>query len=279
MLILYPTRLFHKCLNWCGIRWHSLHAFADAFNGCYRNGSDGTCDCRCFAGFYLLFRIVYVISAATPSMSVSHSNLYKLIFIASLFLFTLVSPYKSRIYNIWDSSYLAIAAYYYAVGSQPRWLAEVLVYILSSSLFLFPWIVICVKIIFITDTRCSRWLRSHAEKMRTRSADIGSERNACDEENDLPDRLVNSGNYRMLNGENSCEELNRINTVDVPTYGIVWLLYMLCLGLVWPSECIHQCVTITCSEVSVSIHTLIVFFHSKWKQNDLCILAWHHFSL
>ncbi len=219
VLILYPTRLFHKCLNCCGIRWHSLHAFADAFNGCYKNGSDGRCDCRYFAGFYLLLRIVYVL---TPPGSVLHYNLLKLMCIASLFLFTLVSPYKSRIYNIWDSSCLAIIAFYYAVADQPGWLVTVLSTILSVSFLLFPWITICLKITLITDTRCSRWLRSLAEKMRTRSADIGSERNACDEENDLPDRLVNSGNYRMLTGENICEELNRINTVDVPTYGIVW---------------------------------------------------------
>ncbi len=115
---------------------------------------------------------------------------------------------------------MAIVAYYCAVD-RPLDFAYTLAGVLSLILLLFPWIVICLKIILMTDTRCSRWLRSLAEKMRTRSADIGGERNACDEENDLPDRLVNSGDYRMLTGEDICEELNRINTVDVPTYGVI----------------------------------------------------------
>ncbi len=117
VLILYPTRLFHKCLNCCGIQWHAVHAFADAFNGCYRSGADSKCDCRCFAGFYLLLSISYLVIATLQPMSVPQLYLYTLIWIYSLLLFALVSPYNNRIYNIWDSSYLAcaLAAYYPAI--------------------------------------------------------------------------------------------------------------------------------------------------------------------
>ena len=54
VVVLYPTQVFQKCLNCGRIRWHAVHAFADAFNGCYKDGTTGTWDYRCFAGFYLL---------------------------------------------------------------------------------------------------------------------------------------------------------------------------------------------------------------------------------
>ncbi len=56
--------------------------------------------------------------------------------------------------------------------------------------------------------------------MTTEYRDIDVERSYCNEVNDLPDRLVNSGSYRMLTGGNSCGELNSIDGGDVPTYGI-----------------------------------------------------------
>ena len=40
------------------MRWQFLHTFADAFQGCYKNGTYSTCDYRYFAGLYLFFRIV-----------------------------------------------------------------------------------------------------------------------------------------------------------------------------------------------------------------------------
>ena len=58
LMLLYPTRTFQKCLNCCGLRCLPLHIFMDAFQGCYKNGTDGTRDYRYFAGLYLLFRFL-----------------------------------------------------------------------------------------------------------------------------------------------------------------------------------------------------------------------------
>ena len=45
LLLLYPMRSFQRCLGYCTrIRWQFLHTFADAFQGCYRNGTSGTFD-------------------------------------------------------------------------------------------------------------------------------------------------------------------------------------------------------------------------------------------
>ena len=59
VLLLYPTRAFQRSLGCCRVRWLALHAFADTFNGYYKNGTQGTRDYRYFAGLYLILRTVH----------------------------------------------------------------------------------------------------------------------------------------------------------------------------------------------------------------------------
>ena len=41
LLILYPTRLFRKCVPCCGFRrWHALHMFMESFQGQYKDGTN-----------------------------------------------------------------------------------------------------------------------------------------------------------------------------------------------------------------------------------------------
>ena len=58
ILLLYPTRVFQRCLGCCNTRWQlALRTFVDAFQGCYKDGTADTPDWRCFSGLYLLFFI------------------------------------------------------------------------------------------------------------------------------------------------------------------------------------------------------------------------------
>ena len=42
-LILYPTRLFRRCVSCCGFRrWHALYMFVESFQG--QDGTNGTRD-------------------------------------------------------------------------------------------------------------------------------------------------------------------------------------------------------------------------------------------
>ena len=112
ILLLYPTRLFQKCLGCCRVQWHPLHAFVDTFQGYYKNGTNETRDCRSFSAIYLILRILYMYVFA------NHTDIhYKWIVImvcpgvASL-LFALTRPYKSNKYNVLDSIFLAMMALY-----------------------------------------------------------------------------------------------------------------------------------------------------------------------
>ena len=106
VLLLYPTRIFQRSLGCCRVRWLALHAFADTFNGYYKNGTEGTRDHRYFAGLYLIFRIL-------PLLIVLRISLYTWILrivscaIVSL-LFALLRPYKDNWINIWDSVAFAL---------------------------------------------------------------------------------------------------------------------------------------------------------------------------
>ena len=111
VLLLYPTRIFQRSLGCCRVRWLTLHAFADTFNGYYKNGTEGTRDYRYFAGLYLMFRIL-------PSLLlVLQSNqwfvwIQAIVFCAIVsLLFALLRPYKDNWINIWDSVVFALFSF------------------------------------------------------------------------------------------------------------------------------------------------------------------------
>ena len=60
MLFFYPFHAFQRCLNACGFRCLTLRAFADAFQGCYKDGTEGSRDYRWFASVYIFTRFMMV---------------------------------------------------------------------------------------------------------------------------------------------------------------------------------------------------------------------------
>ena len=102
LLLLYPLRCFHKCLDCCRIRCHALMVFTDAFQGAYKNGTNGTRDHRWFALVYPSARILSYITYALTLSSFSFALItFLLIGIAALI--TVVQPYKKAPHNIIDT--------------------------------------------------------------------------------------------------------------------------------------------------------------------------------
>ena len=101
LLLLYPMRSFQRCLGYCTrIRWQFLHTFADAFQGCYKNGTNGSRDYRYFAGLYLFFRIV-ILAAFISTSYYMWLILIPFSVIVSL-LFAYFHPYKNNLFNVID---------------------------------------------------------------------------------------------------------------------------------------------------------------------------------
>ena len=88
------------------MRWHALHAFADTFNGYYKNGTEGIRDYHYFAGLYVLLRIVHSSVAAVVVLRFIGPYSWMVLticFAVVSLLFALLRPYKNNWINIWDS--------------------------------------------------------------------------------------------------------------------------------------------------------------------------------
>ena len=101
LLILYPTRLFRKCVSCCGFRrWHALHMFVESFQGQYKDGTNGTHDFRMFSALFLILRILVLLSLVVRCHHAWISLLIGCLFcvVASCFYAT-IRPYKSNLSN------------------------------------------------------------------------------------------------------------------------------------------------------------------------------------
>ena len=216
VVVLYPTRVCQKCLNCCRIRWHAVHAFADAFNGCYKDGTNGTWDYRYFAGFYLLLRLLFFINYINIRQMVL-SNLINVCLVGGILLFVLCRPYKKNLFNILDSFFflLALLQHYQALSY------DTITILFAVVLLLYFVVHVLSKVLLKVQCQCFLNLKSFVDRV-TDEQILQTNREET-QGSDLPDRLVNPEGYRLLSepatqrgDQNSCD-----NTRPVPTYGIV----------------------------------------------------------
>ena len=111
LLLLYPMRSFQRCLSCCGVRWHALHIFIDAFQGYYKDGTNGTRDCRYFATALPISRVVlFIIFALSPTSLFYCGALFVLT--ALVMLIVSMQPYKAQfsMYNTIDPILVLVLA-------------------------------------------------------------------------------------------------------------------------------------------------------------------------
>ena len=127
VLLLYPTKPFQKCLGCCGRRWLALHAFADVFQGCYKNGTNGTRDCRYCAGLYLVLRIVLLLAMYGGSVFGMYDEMVAIVcLVIAALVFLLFRPYKDNFWlNVWDSTLLSLTAFAVFCNMYARYIAPV----------------------------------------------------------------------------------------------------------------------------------------------------------
>ena len=107
LLCLYPSRWFQKCLNRCRLQNQILYTFMDAFLGCYKDGTNGSCDCRWFAGLYLFIRILYIIILSVIWFNFS-APLLGCAVLVLLLLTAVLQPYKSSTHNRVNVFFLSV---------------------------------------------------------------------------------------------------------------------------------------------------------------------------
>ena len=201
LLLLYPMWCFQRCLGCCGVRCHALHIFIDAFLGCYKDGTNGTRDCRYYAASFLFSRILpFLIFALSQTALFYGAVLF--ILIPLVMAIPIVQPYKPRFstYNAVDSVLVLLMALWCATivcvtiaGLKAhRWQKYFL--ILSFIVAVLP----LFYISFVTlHWMCSR--RQFGQRMTGRVRDWIKESRrhilTAGSEESLPYRLINPDEY------------------------------------------------------------------------------------
>ena len=108
LLFLYPCCCFQKCLGYAGARSIPLRTFMDAFQGCYRHKKR---DCRYFAAFYLLVRIMYSLAFLLLRFNNYFKlGIYSLAFTIMATVLLFVKPYQKEANNKTDIFFFLLAA-------------------------------------------------------------------------------------------------------------------------------------------------------------------------
>ena len=208
LLLLYPMRSFQRCLGYCTrIRWQFLHTFADAFQGSYKNGTNGSCDYRYFAGLYFLFRIVMFVYFIT-SMTYIQLILTPFPVVVSL-LFAYFRPYKNNLFNIIDGlafALLELTIYLnIAIRTMPFPIQVLYVMVLIPFLYFMSFILYKILSRVALFCTCCSKIRKKIQAQIDHHLLIQGDVNI---DEDLPDRIVNPDMYQPLLPPTSSQERN-----------------------------------------------------------------------
>ena len=102
LLVLYPFRWFQRCLNHFHLRSLALTSFVDVLQGCYKDGTDGTRDCRHFSVLQFFLRLLFPILFSFAKDLSTASFLSSVLLSIYITCFIIVQPYKHTVYNKTD---------------------------------------------------------------------------------------------------------------------------------------------------------------------------------
>ena len=203
LLIAYPTITFQKMLGCLKIRWQALHIFADVFQGCYKNRTDGKNDYRYFAAIYFILRIIIKLINCFNNLTEIGWTLSTAVLIIGSLLFALLRPYKKNWLNILDSvlqASLGLAALwvFYSIETQGRWI-QLSVFIAALPLMYFVMYVACKLLSWLGILqKCQQKSRNICQSLQQRwQGHNFRQQELCDQEQ-LPDRMENPCEYQQL---------------------------------------------------------------------------------
>ena len=96
LLCLYPCRCFQRFLNRYHLSSQTLYTFMDTFQGGFKDGTNGTRDCRYFAAVYLIVRVALYISLGVTIVTFNISMINGVLLLFALLL-VMFQPYKKSL--------------------------------------------------------------------------------------------------------------------------------------------------------------------------------------
>ena len=92
LILAYPLKKFQMCLHRSRFRLQALRTFMDAFQGCYKNGTDRGRDCRYFAALYFIAILSFL--TARLIVTIGHQAIQVWIFVLAAIIVAFFKPYK-----------------------------------------------------------------------------------------------------------------------------------------------------------------------------------------
>ena len=226
-LLLYPLKTFKKLLTFIRLDGPTVQTIADAFIGCFKDGSSkDSNDGRFFAGFFLIFRVFFVALYTVPLGS--NFAIFRIIYLTEegigLFvagLIILFRPYKNFYSNVLDFFlffFLGFLALVCAVtfGNYNVILAEYGPLYLPA-FFLGCWLVYLITKWFLNEV-CRRNqvpATSGNEEHDAEGSEVNVPVAANPDDYDFPDRLQNPEDYSKEDGSPEPVTLKTGSSVDV----------------------------------------------------------------
>lgn len=212
LFCLYPFCCFQRCLAHLKLRTDALHVFMDAFQGCYKDGTNGTKDRRWFSAVYLMVRFVFLL-AGIISFSEFTLTLGVVINLPVLAMLAVFQPYKSHAYNAIDALLILGFIFMFVSGAANSIAHSIDIQFkeLSRGMIGLSLIIPLAYLIGVMTYKLlshKRWMEIF-EKLqswmscRCSSSEIGYARS----EESLPDRLTHPEVYETLSSESEDERI------------------------------------------------------------------------
>ena len=197
-LVIYPMRLTQKCLNHIKVQRQSIDMFVNCYQGYYKDGTNGTKDCRIFSTvFFLLQIILFALFIFSKSMYFFPAAAMVILFI--VFITLAVQPYKEqfKVYSLIDSFMLLVLASIYIMFTAGD-VANVKAHNFSAGTYFVAGILGVIP--FIYFIALSIWWISMKTKLKQRlpcfrTVELPQPEEQSDT-NELPDRIEHPSIYQ-----------------------------------------------------------------------------------
>ena len=181
LLLCYHCKVYQKCLTKYHIRGPTLDEFVDTFQKYYKDGSNGTWDCRWFAGFFILLK-GFLFLTYMLSQSCDFFIFLLILVLIGTAVVVIVEPYKKEysVFNVISTNLLL----WYAMLSTSLAKGSIIVQSFPDDHYISSFILCFVPLVYIIGVAVYHCIR----RFRGQKGD--------DVTSSLPDRLLHSDQYR-----------------------------------------------------------------------------------
>lgn len=191
ILLLYPLKTVQRCLHKTHLNSRVLRAFMDSFQGCYKIGTEGSRDMRCFSSLYFFLRSAMLAVMMSASDQDVDNVLHVLQFIIIIVLLAAFRPYKNQWNNVLDIFIFSVMT---LIGALT--IMESPHHQLSIGMLVCGYILIFLPLLYMSVYVCRGILKDCKWKKKRLAVSIVKESSLS--EFDFPDRVLNPLEYAAL---------------------------------------------------------------------------------